>query len=502
MQEDKPLLRSLEWLLHQKGDERISLAPASSRVASGEVRHCFTDGTTAAFRVAPPSTPSPATIGVYRNALLSDPHDAMSGGWAHPLGAAYDQRGDLIPESQFRGAQDLAKKAPDQTPDELEGDWVFGGYYNEIYGHFILESVARLWALGYPELADWNVVFFPIRSYRPTESSYTRWFFEAFGLKRRNSPEPRIKIANRPTLVQRLVVPSRTYDIQLGPQTNFAAQIRPITSTAQPADPQMVYLSRRKLHLGNHKFINEKSIERVFGEHGFRTVHPQELPPQEQIDLYFSATHIAGSAGSALHNSIFAPADAEILAINGRFDQSWRLKALADGTNFPHPVCPQDHLCIALGQRLTYMHAHRCFDIDGQLLGRMPYYIDPGIAQAGVERWLRGHPPIQVGEIQGVESEDVVVLLAELIQLLLSAQCFSQAAKLLQLFHDVSDNTGLSADFEGQLSRNSNRPGQTRAVRLFPDLDKDAVNGLFRRNSGDALVILEKISDLVDERST
>ena len=60
--------------------------------------------------------------------------------------------------------------------------------------------------------------------------------------------------------------------------------------------------------------INERAVERIFRELGFKILHPESWRFEQQVALFQRADVLAGVEGSALHNSVFRRSEA--LGIN------------------------------------------------------------------------------------------------------------------------------------------------------------------------------------------
>ena len=78
-----------------------------------------------------------------------------------------------------------------------------------------------------------------------------------------------------------------------------------------------IWVSRLGFASGSYqrRLSNEEEIILRLREEGFEIVHPQNLNWKEQIELFASAKVIAGEAGSGLHNAVFAPKHARIVAL-------------------------------------------------------------------------------------------------------------------------------------------------------------------------------------------
>ena len=64
------------------------------------------------------------------------------------------------------------------------------------------------------------------------------------------------------------------------------------------------------------ELVNEPELEAAAAETGFRIVRPEALPWREQLALFAGARVIAGEFGSGLHNTLFSPHAAKVVALN------------------------------------------------------------------------------------------------------------------------------------------------------------------------------------------
>jgi len=115
----------------------------------------------------------------------------------------------------------------------------------------------------------------------------------------------------------RVIVPSMMHtDHNFHPALNLMVHelVRFGAAALPAAGPELLYLSRA--NVGDERIENPEEVESAMSELGFAVVHPQELPPEVQIGLFAGAKVIAGEYGSALHNALFAPQGARVIAIN------------------------------------------------------------------------------------------------------------------------------------------------------------------------------------------
>ncbi len=127
-----------------------------------------------------------------------------------------------------------------------------------------------------------------------------------------------------PLRVERLVLPSRSVVVN-GWAHPGARDVWQRMADAADVRPhgEKVFFSRRAFN--ERKRAEGKAVrtgeqrdvrlDRVFGEAGFRVIAPEDLPLVEQIRLAGGASVLAGSAGTALHLSAFAPAQTRVIEI-------------------------------------------------------------------------------------------------------------------------------------------------------------------------------------------
>ena len=101
-----------------------------------------------------------------------------------------------------------------------------------------------------------------------------------------------------------------------------------------------LFVSRRQWGNNSRTLVNAEMVERRLEAAGFEAVFPEELPIDEQVRLFAQAGTIVGEYGSGLHNSIFCPPRATVIAFRG-----------TEG----HPGFLQSGLCEALDQDLGYV---------------------------------------------------------------------------------------------------------------------------------------------------
>ena len=207
-------------------------------------------------------------------------------------------------------AGDLTRETTAEPVRELDEEVVYLGWLFNHYGHFLMQSLARVWYLR--EVAPSVRVLF----HYPGRSGWepARWalrMLAEFGI-----PQERILTLDEPTRLRRLIVPEPLFEprsVTAGRVVRaHVAMARPyrevaerIASSATPT-AQPVYLSRRLLPSRQRLMVGEAELEATLRHNGFHIAHLQTMPFAEQVRLVNSHEHIVSNAGSAAQNVLFA----------------------------------------------------------------------------------------------------------------------------------------------------------------------------------------------------
>lgn len=281
-----------------------------------------------------PQTLPEARIECIEGALIRPPAEGdMRGlrqacGVFRPDGSPVDAARTL----SMSGELSLPTEPPLRQLTQRPGAWVFGGMLFNHFGHGLIYSASRLWAVKRlldEGVALRGVVFYQRHQPEPQESpALPRNMVTIF-----NTFRPDIPIVTVGSVEQfeELYVPQQGIStapelfIGLPEQRRFYREnASRIASNAEPRD---IYISRTKTGWkGNHLF--EREIERAMAEAGYLIFHPQNVPLNEQIATYRSARRIVAVDGSALHVAATAvPSAAKVAVISRREFFAW---AIAD----------------------------------------------------------------------------------------------------------------------------------------------------------------------------
>jgi hypothetical protein len=141
-----------------------------------------------------------------------------------------------------------APAAPTGEVEELGGRWLWGGVLWAHFGHFLVESTSRLWALDHLDRPVDGILFMPKR---PRAGKNTRGFqMDFIGMM---APELPVRVLASPMQVKELIVPGQGFGlgrITAGTSRFRAAIHNRFAHEIQPDGPERIYLSRSALGLG------------------------------------------------------------------------------------------------------------------------------------------------------------------------------------------------------------------------------------------------------------
>ncbi|TNE62013.1 MAG: glycosyltransferase family 61 protein [Alphaproteobacteria bacterium] len=182
-----------------------------------------------------------------------------------------------------------------ETRTRLEGTYIFAGYIFPHYGHFLLESLSRLWF--YRDKPHVPLLWMGVHN--QTEfNAVNQQLFELFGI---TNP---MHIVTEQTEVEELLVPEAGYIIN-SRYTGAQADALRLVGARAIKSGKKVWLSRSKL--SKAKIFNEPAFERLLRHNGWTVYHPQDHRIADQLDMLSDAELIAGVEGSAFHTLVLMP---------------------------------------------------------------------------------------------------------------------------------------------------------------------------------------------------
>jgi capsular polysaccharide biosynthesis protein len=237
---------------------------------------------------------------VLHNAVVCPPDDSGRCG-------VLDAEGAFVTFSQDHYRPRKARLPPDPSVlsgplADLPGRHLFAGPMHPHFGHFLLESTPRLWALDQETVASALFIPYGPGSYWRARKAYLPLLEILCG----DLPIERI---SAPTRVAELVVPDPGFghEGRMRGSDRYRAFTRGrVAVEITAAGPEKLYISRSGLNDNRGGIFGEAEIEAVLAEAGYEIFHPQRHSYREQLARYAAARQIIGLDGSALHMAAYA----------------------------------------------------------------------------------------------------------------------------------------------------------------------------------------------------
>ncbi|MHC4757136.1 MAG: glycosyltransferase family 61 protein [Planctomycetota bacterium] len=245
--------------------------------------------------------------------------------WFVPdLRAVYKDDGELIRSSILRRGTKMCRVPPSIIDvkqfkkTDIVDKALFGGIMlGKHYGHFLIETLSRLWPLAIPDkvndFLDYKILYWSQeKKATPVEKSVIKsgqMLLESLRIK------SNVSILDQPVHINKLIIPAQAATLNNEFYSIFRDLLRlagtSVLSKHRPSKddneyPEKVYLSRTKLPYYRRNNANEKLLESMLKRHGFRIIHPQELSLPDQICMFSKARIIVGSFGSAFHTMLLS----------------------------------------------------------------------------------------------------------------------------------------------------------------------------------------------------
>jgi capsular polysaccharide biosynthesis protein len=206
----------------------------------------------------------------------------------------FDAAGAVIPQMRhlFGDGKAAADPLPESPAAEIAGHCVYGGLLTPHFGHFLLDSLARLWMVR-------RTPGLPIVWHR--HKAAVAWQGELLGLL--GLGQRRCIEVDRPLRFERLSVPAPGFVIR----HRFTAAQAEALACLDPGGARQgerVWLSRSGLRRGPKRVAGEAEVEAILAARGWRIFAPERHGIAEQVAALAGADVLAGIEGSAFHTLV------------------------------------------------------------------------------------------------------------------------------------------------------------------------------------------------------
>lgn len=224
-------------------------------------------------------------------------------------GGVYDGEGQVVTAAIHRGGGRRHVPAPTPGPGpttELPGNWLWGGVLHSHFGHFLTESLGRLWA--WPRIRVplagvlWLVPGGDLPRRKAAYEKILKRRYVADILERLGIPGDH-QVVSEPLRPARLFVSSQLMmnaSRHIGGHAAYRSFVRRLATEAATDEGRRIYVSRAGVDSGG-RFVGEEAIEAAFAAAGWTVLRPERLGIAEQIVAYETARELVFAEGSALH---------------------------------------------------------------------------------------------------------------------------------------------------------------------------------------------------------
>ncbi len=285
---------SMGQVVSFKKPERMKFTPDYTKIGTGQAPQLT-------YNLNPHEPLADRIIAVDQAVLAKTP---QSEGW-RIRASVFDANQDPVPEAvcwlTHRQIATIARSHPRKNRiKRLPGTWLFGGRFFPHFGHFLTETLSRLWALDHIDQPIEGVLFFPTQN--DCQESAAKMFAQ---LSEILDVPIKYKICDEFYRVDRLIIPPQASG--LGRLSLSSPDLRDFITThmkrdLEPTGHDKIYISRSgQFNKVGRSFLGEARLEELLRAQGYIIFHPQDHSWGDQLRHYLSATHILGPDGSPFH---------------------------------------------------------------------------------------------------------------------------------------------------------------------------------------------------------
>ena len=244
--------------------------------------------------------------------------------------AVHTDEGNYCQELPTFNFHELAHK----KISELKYPLLFGGILFNNFGHFLLESLSRLWAYDFVREIDPYILFYTPYGYPDylDKNNYINQVLTGFGI-----PLKRIVFINQLVKIDKVLIPIQKYGhgYLTNPDAiflNFIRSFRFKHDTPKGFEnADKIYVSRSKMPIDSGKPIAENLFEEYLLSNGYKVFYPEKFSLYQQLTVYHNAKKIIFCDGGAIHTCILlADLQADIAIIVRRRDPRWSGRFMAE----------------------------------------------------------------------------------------------------------------------------------------------------------------------------
>lgn len=224
-------------------------------------------------------------------------------------GGVVDYSGEYV---ELSGIEDrIGGRYDFESPQYREEKVVYCGYLIDQWGHFLIESIARLWYFLKHDDPSVKYVFFVEYGAGDIElEGNYREFFRLLGIL------DRLEIISEPVRYREVTVPELAYGRMKYDTQEYKDIFNTVVNNAMDECGGKSY---NKVYFSRSRLIRDEfgtaMLDSLFERNGFQVIYPETLPLKQMISILQSTNTLACISGSTPHNVLFMKDDCRLIVI-------------------------------------------------------------------------------------------------------------------------------------------------------------------------------------------
>ena len=212
----------------------------------------------------------------------------------------------LIPQNNLIPKEDISN-----VNNTISETVIYGGLMVGHFGHFITDTLNRLWYLIKYKKEKYKIVFTHFKYHEYDLRPFQNEFMNLLGIE-----SDRILVIDKPTRFNKVIVPKQSVFWNSSYNRELLSLIfDDMVSKVEPKKFEKIYISKSKVQESDSFTLNEKYFETFFSAQGFEIIYPETLPVKEQISYISGAKEIACTSGTLSHLVLFARKDVKLICL-------------------------------------------------------------------------------------------------------------------------------------------------------------------------------------------
>lgn len=196
---------------------------------------------------------------------------------------------------------------------------VYCGYFNQRWGHFLIEVIARLWFFLKYDNLSYKYVYFVANAESVILDGNYKEFFRLLGIL------DRIEIINEPVQYREVIVPQVSYNRMYYYSDDYKNILSTVINNAMLECRgqrlyDKVFFSRSRWGKAEYGL---DMLDDFFDKNGFKVVCPETLTLTQMIFILQKADTVAAVSGSTAHNILFGKDGQEFIIMERCAINNW-----------------------------------------------------------------------------------------------------------------------------------------------------------------------------------